>query len=385
MRDLDGSPRRRARRLATWVSVVVPVVTIVGTVGAVGAYAAPGGKAAAATTATADAHGNGGVGNGVGNGNDKHESATVSSAQSMVTVADAAAATAQPASGTSSASTTATSHVTSGTAGTSGDVTDVQPLSTADQNSGGANGQCKGGPYCSTRDGSPSGNGNQTTGKHTGEPCAGCVGKADNKNPQGQKPNGSDHNAGYECDRNHGIGRTNPAHTGCKSTPPPTCDAPNAMVNGVCTPPPTCDAPNTMVNGVCTPPQGCPEGQTMVNGVCTPPQGCPEGESLVDGTCRPNPDCVPSDANNQCQPTPPVTCPPDAELSPDGTTCVLGEKQTRPPTQGPPTTVEGDKVVKTPSVLPFTGANVDGLLLAGFAGLAAGAGLLVAGRRRRRA
>jgi len=55
-----------------------------------------------------------------------------------------------------------------------------------------------------------------------GKPCAGCVGKADNKNPQGQRPNGSDHNAGYECDRNHGIGRTNPAHTGCIFTPPVT-------------------------------------------------------------------------------------------------------------------------------------------------------------------
>jgi hypothetical protein len=52
-------------------------------------------------------------------------------------------------------------------------------------------------------------------GKARGKPCAGCVGKADNKNPHGQYPNGSDHNAGYECDRNHGIGRSNPAHTGC--------------------------------------------------------------------------------------------------------------------------------------------------------------------------
>src|SRR4029077_1202665 len=84
---------------------------------------------------------------------------------------------------------------------------------------GGANGQCPGGPYCSTRDGSPSLNGNGG-GKATGKPCAGCVGKADNKNPKGQMPNGSDHNAGYECDRNHGIGRSNPAHTGCVATPP---------------------------------------------------------------------------------------------------------------------------------------------------------------------
>src|SRR2546423_1791905 len=111
--------------------------------------------------------------------------------------------------------TTDSSGHSTGTAGTSGDPTQPQPLSNADQNSGGANGQCPGGAYCSTRDGSASGNGNGN-GKATGKPCAGCVGKADNKNPKGQRPNGSDHNAGYECDRNHGIGRTNPAHSGCQ-------------------------------------------------------------------------------------------------------------------------------------------------------------------------
>jgi hypothetical protein len=79
----------------------------------------------------------------------------------------------------------------------------------------------QGGPYDSTCDGSPSGNGNGN-GQATGKPCAGCVGNADDKNPKGQMPNGSDHNAGYECDRNHGIGRTNPAHTGCRLGEQPT-------------------------------------------------------------------------------------------------------------------------------------------------------------------
>ena len=92
--------------------------------------------------------------------------------------------------------------------------TTPQPPSNADFSGHGANVH---GPYDSTRDGSPSGNGNGG-GKATGKPCAGCVGKADNKNPPGQLPNGSDANAGYECDRNHGIGRTNPAHTGCTTT-----------------------------------------------------------------------------------------------------------------------------------------------------------------------
>jgi len=106
-------------------------------------------------------------------------------------------------------------------ANANGSTSSPQPISKADANPGGANGQCPGGAYCSTRDGSPSLNGNGG-GKATGKPCAGCVGKADNKNPKGQRPDGSDHNAGYECDRNHGVGRSNPAHTGCAATVPPT-------------------------------------------------------------------------------------------------------------------------------------------------------------------
>jgi hypothetical protein len=82
---------------------------------------------------------------------------------------------------------------------------------------GGANRDC--GEYCSTRDGSPSRNGNGG-GKATGRPCAGCVGKADDKNPPGQAPNGSDPNNGYECDGNSGIARSNPAHTGCTASAP---------------------------------------------------------------------------------------------------------------------------------------------------------------------
>ena len=105
------------------------------------------------------------------------------------------------------------------------------------------------GAYDETCDGSPSGNGNGT-GAAKGKPCAGCVGNADDKNPPGQKPNGSDHNAGYECDRNHGVGRTNPAHTGCKST--------TSNVGGTTTSKP----PTTTV------PVGCPAGSTMVDGAC---------------------------------------------------------------------------------------------------------------------
>lgn len=106
----------------------------------------------------------------------------------------------------------------------SGDTNSPQPPSNADFSGNGAN---KHGPYDSTRDGSPSKNGNGD-GKAAGKPCAGCVGKADNKNPPGQMPDGSDPNSGYECDTNKGVGKSNPAHTGCVETPekPPTTTTP---------------------------------------------------------------------------------------------------------------------------------------------------------------
>src|SRR3954451_12980727 len=107
----------------------------------------------------------------------------------------------------------------------SGNVFMPQPYSKADKNNVGANTTSASNPYRSTRNGAPSLNGNGG-GKQVGQPCAGCVGKADNKTPAGQAPNATDHNAGYECDRNHGIGRSNPAHTGCVSTavtPPKDC------------------------------------------------------------------------------------------------------------------------------------------------------------------
>ena len=52
-----------------------------------------------------------------------------------------------------------------------------------------------------------------------GKPCAGCVGNADGKTPKGQSSN--DKNRGHECDDNKGIGKGNPAHSPCPTTPPP--------------------------------------------------------------------------------------------------------------------------------------------------------------------
>jgi hypothetical protein len=83
-------------------------------------------------------------------------------------------------------------------------------------NGGGANQSP--GPYDPNGCGLPSGNG-KSTNNNSSKPCAGCVGNADAKNPPGQYPNGGDPNAGYECDRNQGVGQTNPAHTGCSGPP----------------------------------------------------------------------------------------------------------------------------------------------------------------------
>ncbi|HEX8870259.1 MAG TPA: hypothetical protein VF821_31640 [Lentzea sp.] len=124
------------------------------------------------------------------------------------------------------------------------DTSAPQPSSNADFSGNGANVH---GPYDSTRDGSPSQNGNGE-GEANGKPCMGCVGKADNKNPQGQQPGGSDANKGYECDANHGVGRGNPAHTGCNpgqtptSTPPTT---PPSTKTETPPPPPGGGAPQT--------------------------------------------------------------------------------------------------------------------------------------------
>lgn len=51
-------------------------------------------------------------------------------------------------------------------------------------------------------------------------------------NPPGQLPF-PDSNAGYECDSNHGIGQTNPAHTGCVPPPVPPPVPPQPAVHPV--------------------------------------------------------------------------------------------------------------------------------------------------------
>src|SRR3954452_8327449 len=378
-RNQPSGTRGRLRTAALLPAVVVAWMTL----GTGAAMAAPGGHGAATAAATATTTAaatatttDAGQTNGKANGKADGQANGKANGQNNGKANGKADATTS--SGTASGG---SSDHSSGNAGTSGDPSQPQPVSKADQNSGGANGKCPGGPYCSTRDGSPSGNGNGG-GKATGKPCAGCVGKADNKNPKGQYPNGSDHNAGYECDRNHGVGRSNPAHTGCTSTP----GCPEGQVmdeNGDCTTPGCPEGQVMDENGDCTTP-GCPEGQVMdENGDCTTPDcpegelmdengdctspGCPEGTVMDEsGDCTPTPDCVPTEANNFCS-------------------TVEGNHHTRkPPTNKPPTTVLGEKVTRTPSVLPFTGATGIGALI-GTAALAltVGGALMIASRRRR--
>jgi hypothetical protein len=98
-----------------------------------------------------------------------------------------------------------------GVSGTAGAVPST--TCTVTHNSDTGNGANTSGAYDSNCNGSASGNG-----QGGAQPCAGCVGNADDKNPPGQAPDGSDNNNGYECDGNNGIAKTNPAHTGCVPT-----------------------------------------------------------------------------------------------------------------------------------------------------------------------
>jgi len=230
------------------------VLLVIGSAGA--AYADPGSgngqgqETASANVATAD------------------DSSPGKSEESQGNKHEAAAAAAAP---TAAASSSSNADHSQGNASTEGEYDEPQPPSKADRNEHGANGGCDDpgddGPYCSTRDGSPSENGNGG-GKAVGKPCAGCVGKADNKNPKGQLPGPQDRNNGYECDGNKGIAKGNPAHTGCEAavppptTPPPTTPPPTTPPPT--TPPPTTPPPTTPPP---TPPVTAPTPPDEVGGV----------------------------------------------------------------------------------------------------------------------
>jgi hypothetical protein len=248
-----------------------------------------------------------------------------------------------------------------------------QPLSNADMNKGGANNGGNCGAYCSTRDGSPSLNGNGG-GNSTGKPCAGCVGKADNKNPKGQAPNGSDHNNGYECDGNNGIGKGNPAHTACKpTTPPKDC---LGVVNGhataaQCNPPKDCLG---VVNGhataaQCNPPKDC---LGVVNGhataaQCNPPKDC---LGVVNGSATVA-DCTTTGGGGGTAHGPLVTPVVALAVVPP----LVGGA-------GAPATAPVGGGSAAPAALPFTGSNATLMGEGAALLLIAGLSLLVAARKR---
>jgi hypothetical protein len=207
-----------------------------------------------------------------------------------------------------------------GNASTTGSTASAQPTSNADSNNTGANSTSSTNPYRSTRHGAASGNGNGS-GHAYGKPCAGCVGKADNKNPHGQQPGGNDGNAGYECDSNRGIGQTNPAHTGCvTSTSTPTCTTPPCQ-------------PSTPLTHALTPPV--------------------TGSVVAGATVAANVLGVPQ---------------------------VLGERVTAfPPARAPATPVRPTKAAR----LPFTGSDTALLVSTSLALLAGGFTALTLGRTRR--
>ncbi|GAB2743321.1 hypothetical protein GCM10027273_22450 [Nocardioides pakistanensis] len=279
-----------------------------------------------------------------------------------------------------------------GNASTQGPHDEPQPASTADKNDGGANaGDCAEGPkhaYCSTRDGSASKNGNGN-GKAKGKPCAGCVGKADNKNPKGQYPNGSDHNAGYECDRNNGIGKSNPAHTGCTtgnpSTPPVEPPAPNPEEPEKPEKPGKPEKPTPPVTPPVTPPgqpstpPGPPPGPPG-----TPGNPCPEDMQREDGRCVPPVDVIEVEppANEDADEDVVVAAPTGSGKPPTTEPEVLGVEAER---QSPAVVAAPAEAQGLPSrgILPWTGAagGVVTSALGGITLLAAGV-LLLAARRR---
>jgi len=180
--------------------------------------------------------------------------------------------------------------------------------------------------------GEPSGNGKSTE-NNGNRPCAGCVGNADDKNPPGQLPNASDDgNKGYECDENEGIGKMNPAHSGCAPAPetppvnPPTVTPP--------TPPATPPTPPL------TPPR------EAVNPPAQPPASAPPAEENEQ----------PGGGVQGVEEAPDVPQPP----------------QQPPVVEAIPVSVP---IARTAQALPFTGGQALRLGILGFLALVAGLGL----------
>ena len=199
--------------------------------------------------------------------------------------------------------------------------------------------------YDSTCDGAASKAGNGSGGAG-GRPCAGCVGNADYKEPKGQLNDGDhDGNAGYECDGNNGLARSNPAHTACPRPGTTVLCPPGTDFAGL---PPGSTGCNNL-----PPTQVCPPGTDMAG---LPPgvNGCdlPPGEKCPPGTDRaglpPGPTgCNEDDVQGRID----KVCPEGTDLAGEDMTdvedCVLGKVIHN---NGEPDRPLG-------AVLPFTGGK----------------------------
>ena len=133
--------------------------------------------------------------------------------------------------------------------------------------------QEEGGPYDHDNcDGSQGMHGNGGNGK-----CAGCTGKADDKSPGGQYP--GDHNNGYECDHNNGVGKGNPAHSRCSASEPPI-----VCVGSNCGPPANVCPPGSDMAGRPPGVTGCDVDQRV-------DKVCPAGTDRAGEDMRTLKDC----------------------------------------------------------------------------------------------
>ena len=228
-----------------------------------------------------------------------------------------------------------------------------------------------GGPYdanCQTPN-APSMNGNGG-GQATGKPCAGCVGNADYKNPKGQMPNGSDHNAGYECDRNNGIGKTNPAHTGCVQssvTPPCVKGDPNCPETSCPKGDPKCPETNCPKGDPKCPETSCPKGDPK----CTETTTCPAG----DAKCPKTPTPTQAVLGEQVGSAPREQTPANQEVLGENAAGTTPSSGNSPATTAPASAQQAQPASAKKGSLPFTGTDGLAVLLAGALLLMAGFGL----------
>ena len=218
-----------------------------------------------------------------GSGSDK---ATVESSSSTSTAT--ASASAAKASVTSSSTGSTDRHATKAAAGVEKHGFDPDPVQTASPPATKGPLTCPAyddgdaGPYDHDNcDGTQGLHGNGGNGK-----CAGCTGKADDKWPGGQ--NVGDHNNGYECDHNSGIGKGNPAHSRCATIPPPPPPPPPCCVFPP-PPPPCVDNPNTPMDECNPPPPPCVDNPNTPMDECNPPPKPPKPpKDEVEGIIIPN-------------------------------------------------------------------------------------------------